>query len=72
MPTVTKRLQQNRPQLKIETLDQNSEMMSERDLKSPNLVIQPMANSGEVNQDLLTPLTLGGGIKQQQSMMSSG
>lgn len=48
--------------LKIETLDQNSEMMSERDLKSPNLVIQPMANSGEVNQDLMTPITLGDGI----------
>lgn len=36
------RFQQNRPSLKIGTLDHNSEL-SESEIKSPNLVIQPMA-----------------------------
>ena len=64
-----KRLQQNRPQLKIDLLDQNSEM-SERDLKSPNLVIQPMARGKDGGDELETPMTLG--YNRNTSMLTSG
>lgn len=40
--TVSQRLQQNRPKLKIGELDRNSDL-SDVEIKSPNFVVQPMA-----------------------------
>jgi len=57
--TMKQRFQQNRPTLKIGALDHNSEL-SESEIKSPNLVIQPMAKfSGtkEDHYDAQTPLS---------------
>lgn len=56
-----KRMQHNRPSLKIENVERNLDM-SELEVKSPNLVIQPMAKMNNLaganeHDDLLTPLS---------------